>query len=150
MLRPDFIKENVKLARFSTLGVGGLARYFVSVNNEEELLEARRIAKESGLDYLVIGGGSNIIFSDLGFDGLIIKINFRVFHYRVEEDHLWVDAGALISRLVLFSEQVGFTGYETFAGLPGTIGGAVYGNAGCYGIEFWENVEAVRFLMVMS
>lgn len=143
---PDFVRQDVPLARYSTLGVGGRADYFVDVDSLDKLTAAYNFAGKNNLDVLVIGRGSNILFSDRGFRGLVLHMNMHQLYYDFEKDELWVDAGALVSEIVHFGEELGFSGFESFAGLPGTVGGAVYGNAGCYGKQFWDVVEAVRFL----
>lgn len=140
---PDFVKQDVPLARYSTLGVGGCADYFTDIDSLHRLICAYNFAKENQLDVLVIGRGSNILFSDHGFRGLVMRMNMRQLHYNFKKDELWVDAGALVSEIVNFGEGLGFSGFESFAGLPGTVGGAIYGNAGCYGREFWNVVEEV-------
>ena len=140
---PDFVKCDFPLARCSTLGVGGRADYFTVINSSRILTAAYNFAGENQLDVLFLGRGSNILFSDSGFRGLVMRMNMRQLHYKFESDEFSVDAGVLVSDVVSLGEQLGFSGFEPFAGLPGTVGGAIYGNAGCYGGQFWDVVEEV-------
>lgn len=142
---PDFVKCDFTLARCSTLGVGGRADYFVQIDSLRMLAAAYSFAGENQLDVLFLGRGSNILFSDNGFRGLVMCMNMRRLHYKVESDEFSADAGALVSDIVSLGEDLGFSGFEPFAGLPGTVGGAIYGNAGCYGKQFWDVVEEVKF-----
>lgn len=142
---PDFVKQDIPLARFSTLGVGGRADYFATVNSLRQLEMAHDFARKNHMDILAIGRGSNILFSDRGFHGLVMRMNMRQLHYSYESDELWADAGALVSKIVNFGEELGFSGFESFAGLPGTVGGAIYSNAGCYGKQFWDVVEKIKY-----
>lgn len=139
MQAPGCIKRNVSLAHYSTLGVGGPADYFAKIHNESELVETYEFTRSQSLDIFTLGRGSNVLFGDLGFRGLVMKINLTKFR-----EYLWVEAGAQVSYLVKLACS-GTAGYSSFAGLPGTVGGAVYGNAGCYGGAFWDVVAAVRF-----
>ncbi|MBI2062892.1 MAG: UDP-N-acetylmuramate dehydrogenase [Candidatus Yanofskybacteria bacterium] len=162
MKLPDFIRQNVPLAGYSTLGVGGTADYFTDIkriktyNSRSEetyiqeakaeffvnLCETHEFAKENGLDIFVLGRGSNIMFADSGFRGLVLRMGMSRVHFY--NDELWVEAGVLVSELVTLYEN-GYMGLECFAGLPGTVGGAIFGNAGCYGGQFWDVVEEVMF-----
>lgn len=154
---PDFIQRNEPLARYSTLGVGGKADYFANVdigireNNiggicgaSQQLLEAYDFARDKDLDIFILGGGSNILFGDLGFGGLVVRlrddsgVNFS-------GRNILASAGTMVSELVQLGRHHGLTGFEFLAGLPGTVGGAIYGNAGCYGGQFWDTVERVYF-----
>lgn len=142
MSLPALIKRNVPLAGFTTLGVGGPADYFAEITNEQELPVVCNFARDNGLDIFAIGRGSNILFADAGFRGLVLRIDLKSFY--LEGNDLWVGAGVQISELVKLA-KAGRTGFESFAGLPGNVGGAVYGNAGCYGKQFWDVVAKVRF-----
>jgi UDP-N-acetylmuramate dehydrogenase len=140
---PSFVRESEPLAGHSTLGVGGHADFFARIKTEEQLFEAAEFARDEGLEIFVLGHGSNVIFSDEGFKGLVLKICLRKM--RFTDDEFWVDAGAAVCNVAKLGGQLGFTGFEEFSGLPGTIGGAIFGNAGCFGAEFGPRVEAVRF-----
>ena len=145
MAKPDFICTDKPLFRHSTLGIGGNADFFARIDNLDELIKAVEFSRDEDLPVFVIGRGSNILFADNGFRGLVLKMNLKKLCHFMPEGKFWVEAGALISTLVDSGAKIGFTGFENFAGLPGTVGGAIYGNAGCFGSEFWERVEAVKF-----
>lgn len=154
---PDFMERNIPLARYSTLGVGGPAGYLADLDfcvvsdditgvcgSSEPLLQACEFARDEGLDVFVLGGGSNVLFGDNGFRGLIIRVHFRET-IKFLNNQLWVSSDSMVSSLVKLGKMSGFGGFEFLAGLPGTVGGAIYGNAGCYGGEFWDVVEEVVY-----
>lgn len=143
--RPFFISANEPLSSHSTLGIGGPADFFAIIKSENSLLEAYEFARSERLKVFVIGGGSNILFADKGFRGLILKMNLAKINLGLENGHFcWVEAGAFVSNLVFLGGKLGFSGFENFAGLPGTIGGAVYGNAGCYGVELGDKIQLLK------
>ena len=136
------IQKNIPLAPFTTFKIGGPASFFVEVKDETELLEALDYARENSLEIFMLGGGSNVLFSDNGFDGLVIRMQEN------EEDKYW--AGNSLAGLVNFFKENSFTGLEWAMGIPGTIGGAVRGNAGAYGGQMADNLESVRALEISA
>ncbi|TAK95841.1 UDP-N-acetylmuramate dehydrogenase [Patescibacteria group bacterium] len=136
------IQENVPLSKFTTFRIGGPAKFFVVVSNEAELLEALKYAENQGLDFFVMGGGSNVLVSDQGFNGLVIKLSNAEFLI----DGLSVEAGAGVplAKLVRETGAKGLAGVEWAAGIPGTVGGAVRGNAGAFSRTTGESVKSVR------
>jgi UDP-N-acetylmuramate dehydrogenase len=136
------IQKNIPLAPFTTFKIGGPAKFFVEVKAETELLEALDFANKNSLEIFMLGGGSNILFSDNGFDGLVIRMQEN------EEDKYW--AGNSLAGLVNFFKENSFTGLEWAMGIPGTIGGAVRGNAGAYGGQMADNLESVRALEISA
>src|SRR3989344_4672638 len=151
---PEFIEKDVPLARYSTLGVGGPTAYFAkidvdsnyparSVSVNDQLLEACEFARDNCLEVSVLGRGSNVLFGDAGFPGLVLRMQANGIEF--SRGGLLVGSGLLVSTLVSLGKTVGLGGFEFLAGLPGTIGGAIYGNAGCYGGEFWDVIEEVIF-----
>lgn len=143
MVKPSFISNSEILSRHSTLGIGGPADFFAVIKTQDELAQAVAFARDMQLDTFTLGQGSNVLFSDAGFRGLILKMSLR--EIILVNNELEVRAGSLVSTLVGFGDRLGFSGFEKFAGLPGTVGGALYGNAGCFGAEFWQNVVCVTF-----
>ncbi len=129
---PGIIKDEL-LANHCTFRIGGPADYFFLVKSTDEIKKLIDLAKESNTPYFIFGGGSNILFSDQGFRGLIIKLETQ--NITTEDNKLTADAGVKASNLIKFSIENGFSGLEKWIGLPGTIGGAVRGNAGCNGLE---------------
>lgn len=136
------IQERIPLAPLTTFKVGGLARLFVAVHSETDLAEALSYANERSLPVFVLGGGSNILFSDQGFDGLVIKIENT--ELAVEGDRIRVGSGMKLMDTVLFARDHALAGMEQLAGIPGSVGGAVRGNAGAFGTEMKDVVTKVR------
>jgi UDP-N-acetylmuramate dehydrogenase len=138
------ILENVPLKEHTTLKVGGPARYFVVAKTKEDTIEAHQFVIEKGLPVFFLGGGSNILASDKGFEGVVIKIETKDI-YMCDQNQICADAGVLMSDLLRFSLGNGLQGVEWAAGLPGTIGAAIYGNSGCNGGCTADIVERVWY-----
>lgn len=137
------LQKNVLLSHHTTFRIGGSARYFFCAKSERELLLAIEAAQKEGLPFFVLGGGSNVLFSDNGFNGLVIKCEMDKIKIS-ENGKIQVEAGVLWNDLVLFSAKNNLSGLEWGAGIPGTVGGAVRGNAGAYGHSISEFVEEVK------
>jgi len=137
------IQENIPLAKLSTMNIGGPARYFVAVKNTQELEDALSFAKENGLHWHLVGEGSNIIPADEGFNGLIIKSELNSLN--INNTRTIVGAGHSLSAFVRALNEKGLSGMERMAGIPGTVGGAIYGNAGAYGQEIKDTIVSVRY-----
>lgn len=139
------IKENVSLKELTTFKIGGEARYFVEAQSKEELIEALKLAKDKNLPFFVLGGGSNLLVSDNGFEGIVVK--FQVLSFRFQNGLLLAEAGTALEKLVVFSVEQGLAGLEWAAGIPrATLGGAVYMNAGAFGHTIADVVEYVEAL----
>ena len=138
------IKNQVPLAPLTTFKIGGLARYFVEVRSEEELREALAWAREKSVPFTLLAGGSNVLVSDEGFDGLVIHINSAMVPIALEDNIFTANAGHNLLALIRESATQGVGGWEKLAGIPGTIGGAVRGNAGAFGSEIKDFVLSVR------
>lgn len=134
---PIKIIENYLLAPLTTFGVGGPARYFASVATEVDLKEAINFAKEENLPVFIISGGSNILISDEGFDGLVIKNNISGIKKELKDGKVLVAVGAGEDwdKLVEYSVNHGLEGLETLSGIPGSVGAAPVQNIGAYGRE---------------
>ncbi len=137
------LQINLPLATVTSMAIGGPARFFLQAHSESDLVAAIRTARSCGLDWCVMGDGSNIIASDAGYNGLVIQN--RIHAFAAVDGSLAVGAGDHLSEVVLQSDRLGLAGLEKLAGIPGTIGGAVYGCAGAYGQEMGEHVCEVRF-----
>ena len=140
------MKENQPLAPFTTFGIGGPARWFVEAASEAEIAEAAAWAGERGTELFVLGGGSNLLVSDSGFDGLVLHVGLRGIE--TEED-----SGQRIYRVAAGEDWDGFVervvtencaGVECLAGIPGTVGGTPVQNVGAYGQEVASAIEVVR------
>ena len=138
------VLENEPLAPYTTFKIGGPARYFFVARTTDELIRSVNLAKTLNLEYFILGGGSNVLVSDSGFDGLVIKSDAR--EIRLEDDRAFVDAGVTWGVLTVFAHKHGFTGIEELTHIPGTVGGAVRGNAGSMGKETKDVVTSVYIL----
>ncbi len=132
------MKENVFLKPFTVFQVGGPARFFVEARSKEEVMGALKWAKEKKIPSFILGLGSNVLVSDQGFPGLVIKISGGKVSR--DGDLITAEAGAKMAEVVNFSIQNGLVGFEWAIGIPGTIGGSVRGNAGCFGSEMKDFV----------
>jgi UDP-N-acetylmuramate dehydrogenase len=142
------IEENVALAPFTSLEIGGPARFLATVKSVDELREALLFARGKGLPFRVLGGGSNLLVSDRGFDGVIVRLKSE--GVRTLQDRVQAEAGVDLTGLVLRTAQWGLGGMESLAGIPGLLGGAVRGNAGAYGGCIGEVIETVQVLQAES
>ena len=135
-------KENVSLSECSSLEIGGPARYFFVAKNKEDLLKAAESAKKTNTPYLIIGEGTNILFPDEGFQGLVIKI--KVDDPYVKEKKIYSGAGVRLISLLNLSLKNYLKGLEWAVGVPGTLGGAIYGNAQAFGQTMSDLVKSVE------
>ncbi len=138
-------EETIFLSAYTTFRIGGPARFFVEVLTIEEMQEAIGWAKEKRLRYFVLGKGSNILFDERGFNGLVIlnKINFL---NDMGDGHIHVGAGYSFSHLGVLTARRGWEGLEFASGIPGTVGGAVFMNAGANGQETCQCLQGVDFM----
>ncbi len=134
-------EENVSLAKYSHYQIGGPSRYFFLAETEAEALAALREARARGLKIFILGGGTNILFADEGFDGLVLKADFK--NIDVDGNEIVVGAGVAVADLVRTAEERALSGWEWAGGLPGTVGGALRGNAGAFGGETKNSVVTV-------
>ena len=135
---------NEPMSKHSTLRIGGPAKYFLAAQSADEIIKAIEAAKKDGIDYVVIGGGSNILVSDAGFNGLVIKM--ADLETRIDGENIYAGAGVFSVVLSRTAADAGMAGLEWMATLPGTIGGAIYGNAGAYGEETKDKLTRVLIL----
>jgi UDP-N-acetylmuramate dehydrogenase len=149
------IEENKPLAPFTTFGIGGPSRWFIEATSEEEIIEAAAWAGERKVALFVLGGGSNLLVSDAGFDGLVLKVGLRgITAVDAQEDPghtiYQVAAGEDWDHFVAFSTVAGCAGIECLAGIPGTVGGTPVQNVGAYGQEVASVIERVRAFDLQS
>jgi UDP-N-acetylmuramate dehydrogenase len=139
------IQENVLLAPFTTLQIGGAARFFVEVQREEELLAALDFAATRRLPVFILGGGSNVLIADEGFPGLVVRIALRGVTYRNEGERMLVtaNAGEDWDELVRQCVERDLAGIECLSGIPGLVGGTPVQNVGAYGQEVSETIVSV-------
>jgi UDP-N-acetylmuramate dehydrogenase len=136
------LQENVPLAPLTTFKIGGKARFFASVGSVEELLKLVAWATQKKIDFRVIGGGSNLLVSDKGFGGLVIR--FLGGGVKIKNNRVTAEGGALLSYLVKKTIEKGLGGLQSLVGIPGTVGGAIVGNAGAFGASISDRVEKVE------
>jgi len=123
--------ENEPLANYTTFKIGGPAQYFFTAENLTDLIKAIKSAKKLNLPYFILGRGSNLLVSDKGFKGLIIRvINDRL---EIRDNRIRSETGVDLGKLVREATNVSLSGLEFLAGIPGTVGAAVYGNVGAFG-----------------
>jgi len=138
------IEKNVLLSQYTTFKIGGPAKYFACVKNTEDAQAALEYAEKNNLSCLLLGGGSNLLISDKGFDGLVIKLELDNIEF--SDNHVRVGAGWQLSDLIKQCLDKGLTGLEFAAGIPGTVGGAIRGNAGTFGVDMSSVVKTVTYL----
>ncbi|MGA3200892.1 MAG: UDP-N-acetylmuramate dehydrogenase [Bryobacteraceae bacterium] len=134
---------NAPLARHTRFEIGGPARMLADVSTVEALGETLRLAKDSRTPHALIGGGTNLIVDDEGFPGVVLRYVANAIE--IDGSRVRVEAGAVLQDLVDRTIDAGLRGLETMTGIPGWVGGAIYGNAGAYGHSIQESVESVRF-----
>ncbi|OGZ42248.1 MAG: UDP-N-acetylenolpyruvoylglucosamine reductase [Candidatus Ryanbacteria bacterium RIFCSPHIGHO2_02_FULL_45_43] len=139
-------EENVLLAPYTYFKIGGPARFFTRVRDEAGLKEAIHFAINNSLPMFLLSGGSNILVSDEGFGGIVIKIDLGGIV--VEGNNVIAGAGTPMAQIVRESIRAGLSGFEWAIGIPGTLGGSVRGNAGCFGVETKDVVEHVSVLKI--
>jgi len=130
----DNFKRNVPLKDLVTFKLGGPAEYFYEASSTDALLAAVALARREGMPWFLLGGGSNLLVADEGLEGLVVH-NLTADLKRVDHESRQVSlsSGLELEFLVELAHQLGMSGVESFAGIPGSIGGAIYGNAGAYG-----------------
>jgi UDP-N-acetylmuramate dehydrogenase len=138
------IVENAPLSRYTRFAVGGPARILADAVTENALIEILRAIREGGEPHTVMGGGTNLVASDHGYDGVVLRYTNRALEFAGTT--VSVAAGAMLQDLVDAAIARGLKGLETMTGIPGWVGGAVYGNAGAYGHSIHERITSVRLL----
>jgi UDP-N-acetylmuramate dehydrogenase len=134
---------NAPLARYTRFEIGGPARMLANISTVDALAETLRLAKSSGTPHTMIGGGTNLIVDDEGFPGVVTR--YVAKNIEIQGTEVRVEAGAVLQDLVDKAIDAGLSGLETMTGIPGWVGGAIYGNAGAYGHSIQESIESVRF-----
>ncbi|MBO4601097.1 MAG: UDP-N-acetylmuramate dehydrogenase [Bacilli bacterium] len=139
------VKENIDLINYNTYKISSHAKYLIEVKDENSLVDLIKYLTDNKVDYFVLGNGSNVVLPQNDFSGVIIKLN-EFNQIEIDDDEVTVGAGVMLPKLV--SEVVNncLTGLEWAAGIPGTIGGSVVGNAGAYLSEIFDFIISVRVL----
>ena len=142
VLGVDRVREHAPLAPLTTLRAGGPADWLVDVYRAEEVIGALKVADRAGMPVTLLGGGSNVLVGDRGIRGLVIRVRHGAIR-RLSTGWVRADAGVSVNGLVRWTIHRGLAGLEVWAGTPGTVGGAVYGNAHFDGRLVGECVESV-------
>jgi UDP-N-acetylmuramate dehydrogenase len=138
------VKIEEPLAPYTTFKIGGPADLIYKAKTTDELVRAAKLARELEIPFFILGGGSNILVSDEGFRGLVIKLgNMR---YKIQDTRIITDAGVKLGQLVDLTVKESLSGLEFAVGIPGTVGGAVRGNAGAWQQMIGNKVSRVKIL----
>lgn len=150
------IKENVSLKEYSSYRIGGSADYFFETGNTEELEKIVNFCKSNKIRFFLLGGGSNVLISDEPFKGLAIvyKKKFGEYDFNINHDsdivRIEVEASVLLAEAILKISNAGLSGFEWGAGIPGTIGGAINGNAGAFNGCISDNIVEIEVLNIFG
>jgi UDP-N-acetylmuramate dehydrogenase len=137
------VKENILLSDFTSYKIGGPAKYFFVAKNLDDLIRALRVASEFRIPVFILGGGSNLLVSDKGFNGLVIKIS--ISQIEIKGKKAYVGAGVNLTKTAYALAEKGLSGLEWAAGIPGaTVGGAIYGHAQAFGDRISDVVKSVQ------
>ena len=138
------VRKNVLLKNYTTFRIGGPARYFFEAKSKDDLFLAIKTAKRFNLSFFILGRGSNLLVSDKGYKGLVIKIKSSKIKSQKDVKTIFAEAGVSLIQLVNFSFKKALTGLEWASGIPGTVSGAVFGNAGAFGKSMKDAVVKIE------
>lgn len=139
------IEKDISLSTLTTYKTGGIAKLVVYPNNINNLKQLLKLIHKHNIKYFILGKGSNTLFSDKEFNGVIIKLD-KLNNFKIKETEIYVESGMILSKLVQASIKNELTGLEFAIGIPGTIGGAIYMNAGAYGSKMSNIIKSVIVL----
>ncbi len=143
-------KENVlidePMNRHTTFRIGGRADYFLTPENKEQLSALLKLVKEQKMPYFILGNGSNLLVGDKGIRGAVICLYKKMDKVEADGEFLSAQCGALLSKTASVAMKAQLTGFEFASGIPGTVGGAVYMNAGAYGFELKDIIDTVEYI----
>ncbi len=139
----EHVLRNEPMSKHTTFQVGGNARYFITVQSKEQIVSLVKYFKQVEREFQIIGNGSNLLVSDQGYDGVIIKVAYPMNQLMREGNRIIADAGVTLERLSAFACENNLTGLEFASGIPGTLGGACVMNAGAYDGEMKQVVQKV-------
>lgn len=140
------VRYDEPLKNHTTFGIGGSCIALIEPREVEDIIEAIKICRENNIKFFVIGNGSNLLVSDEGYNGVIIKLKKEFSTIKVEGEYVIAKSGAKLSEVFDVILENSLAGFEFASGIPGTIGGAIYMNAGAYGGEMKDIVETVEVL----
>ena len=141
------IVRDALMKNYTTFRIGGPADLLIQPSSEEELIRIAAYLRQKDISAVVLGNGSNVLVKDGGIRGVVIKIGKNMGNIRTEGEEITAEVGALLSAAALAAADGGLTGMEFAAGIPGSVGGAVFMNAGAYGGEMSQIIVSCRALM---
>jgi len=144
--------SNIPLAQYTTYKIGGQAKHFAEAHNEFDIvriLDAYNLYAPYDKKVFILGGGANVLFPDEGYDGLVLKISMSDIEL-IDNEIIFAGAGASLKNIILFAAEHGLTGLEWAAGIPGSLGGAIRGNAGAFGREMKDSIISVRSVKIQD
>lgn len=140
------IKLNEEMKNHTTFKIGGPADIFISAGSAEEIQKVIALCKETGTPCMVMGNGSNMLVSDKGIRGVVLQVGNKMASCRIDGEKVYAEAGILMSALAKKILAAELTGFEFASGIPGTLGGGIYMNAGAYGGELKDIIEEVTYI----
>ena len=140
------VRYDEPLKNHTTFKIGGNCIALIEPREVSDIVETIKICRENSIKFFVIGNGSNLLVPDEGYNGVIIKLKGEFSTIKVEGDYVMVNSGAKLSEVYTVAYENSLTGFEFASGIPGTIGGAIFMNAGAYGGEMKDIVESVEVL----
>lgn len=146
IIEDRFVEEDVPMAQYTSFKAGGNARMMITPQSIEELKAALRILTEENCPHMVLGNGSNVLVKDSGYDGAIVRIGSAFDYVRQEGDKLICGSGTLMSVVAKAAVSAGLAGFEFASGIPGSIGGAIFMNAGAYDGEISNILDRARIV----
>lgn len=136
------LRKNISLKNYTTFKIGNNAQYFFEAKTKRDLIKAIQVAEKYNLLFFILAGGSNVLISDKGFKGMVIKIQNT--EYKIQNTNLHADAGVPLISLMQKTIKNNLSGLEWAIGIPGSAGGAVYGNAGAFGKSMKDIIQKVE------
>lgn len=146
ILQESQIKIEEPMKEHTTFRIGGAAKFFLRPDTKEELRQILSYCQERKLPYFLLGNGSNLLVSDAGFDGVVVQLGEGFRGIAQKGEQLTVKAGTVLGQVAKYAEKAGLGGLEFASGIPGTIGGAVFMNAGAYGGEMKQIVKQIQVM----
>ena len=139
------VLENVDLKKYNTYGIGGHAKYLISPDSLEHSQDLIKYLNSENIPWYILGGGSNVILPDADFAGAIIKLD-QLNDIKINKDTIIAEAGITLANFVNYLLDEGYTNYAALMGIPGTLGGAIVGNAGAYNVAIFDNLLSVTVM----
>lgn len=146
LLEEHKIKTEVDLKKYTSFKISSIAKYFVDVYEADDIVKAIQFAREHDIDYFLLGNGSNVLFQKENYDGMIIHVGEHFSKLSVDGSKIIAQAGALLADVSKFALEHSLSGLEFACGIPGSVGGAVFMNAGAYDGEMKDVIKKVQFI----